>query len=204
MRDAILIGLVIALSACGGEEPTVRGVGTEGQATAEGVACEHEEHAAPLPTGPQPSAVLADGSRQFGGALTDLAPTALSAISASPTTFDGQTVRTEGTIERVCQRMGCWMELRAEGTEPIRVPMAGHSFFVPKTASGRKARVLATLVKNDEDGACAEDKDGLSAAGAAPAGEKHAKGKGCKAEAEAQLGRPLAKMELIAEGVELM
>jgi hypothetical protein len=28
--------------------------------------------------------------------------------------------------------------------------------------------------------------------------------KGCRAEAEAQLGRPLAKLELVAEGVELM
>jgi hypothetical protein len=43
----------------------------------------------------------------------------------------------------------------------------------------------------------------MAAAGGA-AGEKHAKGKGCKAEAEAQLGRPLAKLELVAEGVELM
>ena len=68
--------------------------------------------------------------------------------------------------------------------------MAGHSFFVPKTASGKKARVLATLVQNENEGACAEGHEG--------------KGKGCKAEAEAQLGRPLAKLELVAQGVEIL
>src|SRR4051812_6962999 len=127
--------LVLVLTGCGGEEPTVRGVAADEQASAVGASCpsdHHEEHAEAAPTGPQPSAVLPDGARQFGGALTDLAPTALSQISASPASFDGQTVQTEGTIERVCQRMGCWMELRAEGTEPIRVPMAGHSFFLPR------------------------------------------------------------------------
>lgn len=144
MRDAILLSVVLALAGCGGEEPIVRGVATEEQASAEGASCpsdHHEAHAEPTPTGPQPSAVLADGSRQFGGALTDLAPTALSAISASPTSYDGQTVRTEGTIARVCQRRGCWMELRADGTEPIRVPMAGHSFFLPRDVEGHAATI---------------------------------------------------------------
>jgi hypothetical protein len=142
MREAILAALICALSGCGGEEPSLRGAPPEAQASAEGAACEHhEEHVEVAPSGPQPSAVLADGARQFGGSLTDLAPTALSAISASPTSFDGQTVRTEGTIERVCQRMGCWMELRAEGSEPVRVPMAGHSFFLPRDVAGHPATI---------------------------------------------------------------
>ena len=50
-------------------------------------------------------------------------------------------VRTEGTIERVCQRMGCWMELRAENVQPIRVPMAGHSYFLPRSVAGHVAMI---------------------------------------------------------------
>jgi hypothetical protein len=96
------------------------------------------------------------------------------------------------------------MEIKDDSGE-AHIKMAGHAFLVPKTASGRKARVLATLEKNADDGACGEEAEGkMAAAGGAAPGEKHAKGKGCKAEAEAQLGRPLAKLELIAEGVELM
>jgi hypothetical protein len=110
--------------------------------------------------------------------------------------------------------MGCWMEIKDDAGE-AHIKMAGHAFFVPKTASGRKARVLATLVKNEEEGACADEgSDKMAAAGGAAVGHTApAKGaaagsagakKGCRAEAEAQLGRPLAKLELVAEGVELM
>ncbi|GAH33995.1 unnamed protein product, partial [marine sediment metagenome] len=106
-----------------------------------------------------------------------------------------------------CQHMGCWMEIKDDSGE-AHIKMAGHSFFVPKTASGRKARVLATLVKNDDDGACAEEShDKMAAAGGAanaPATKGAGAKKGCRAEAEAQLGRPLAKLELVADGVELM
>ena len=155
-------------------------------------------------TPPAPTAKADEGSLRLGTPIEASAQkVALADVAKNPSAFVGKTFATTGTVTAVCQHMGCWMEIKDDASE-AHIKMAGHAFFVPKTASGRKARVLATLVKNDEDGACAEDKDGLSAAGAAPAGEKHAKGKGCKAEAEAQLGRPLAKMELIAEGVELM
>jgi hypothetical protein len=135
MREWMFVCAIAVLLGCGSEETTVRPVAVDEPAEAE------HEHTEATDEGPQPSAILPDGSRQFGGALTDRAPTALSAISASPTTFDGQTVRTEGTIERVCQRMGCWMELRADGTEPVRVPMAGHSFFLPRDVAGHAATI---------------------------------------------------------------
>lgn len=127
----------LALSvACGGEAPAMRASG------------EHEGHAeaAPVepgeaPSGPAPTATLPDGSRLFGTAISDRATTSLADISASPATFADQVVHTSGTIERVCQAMGCWMELRAEGVEPVRVPMAGHSFFLPRDVAGRPAEI---------------------------------------------------------------
>ena len=48
-------------------------------------------------------------------------------------------MRTEGEIARVCQRAGCWMELRAPDGPAVRVPMAGHSFFLPQDSAGRHA-----------------------------------------------------------------
>lgn len=144
MRDRRIVSCLLALGllACGGEEPTLQAEGRAEAAETAGT-CEHHEEraAAPVPDGPQPSAVLPDGARQFGGALTDRTETALSAIAAAPATFDGQTVRTAGHIERVCQRMGCWMELTAEGTQPVRVPMAGHSFFLPRDVAGHDATI---------------------------------------------------------------
>jgi hypothetical protein len=129
-------------------------------------------------------------------------------VAKNPTAFVGKKFATTGTVTAVCQHMGCWMEIKDDASE-AHIKMAGHAFFVPKTASGRKARVLATLVKAEEEGTCAHGGDDTMAAAGGAAGAKPgdkvaaAKGKGCRAEAEAQLGRPLAKLELVADGVEL-
>ncbi len=80
------------------------------------------------------------------------------------------------------------MELRGDGDTPggsgqAHVKMAGHHFFVPKTAAGHKARVLATLEANAaSSGSCSEEGTG------ATGGDKPGS---CQAEAEAQLGHPL-------------
>lgn len=86
----------------------------------------------------------AEGARTFGTAPDETRPlTALDAIVAEPERFRDRVVRTEGTIAQVCQRMGCWMELRpGSGEGPaVRVPMAGHSFFLPRDVAGRRAMI---------------------------------------------------------------
>jgi Rieske Fe-S protein len=115
----------------------------------------------------------------------------LAEVAKAPGQFKDKTFKTKGTVSAVCQHMGCWMELKDDAGQ-AHIKMAGHSFFVPKTASGKKARVEARLVPTQaEPEACG---DGM---------HKDHKGGGCKAEAEKALGRPLAKLELIATGVEL-
>ncbi len=169
-----------------------------------------------------PAAPAPEGALRLGAPIESSAQkVSLSDVAKNPSAFVGKKFATTGTVSAVCQHMGCWMEIKDDSGE-AHIKMAGHAFFVPKTASGRKAKVLATLVKSDEDGACAEENhDKMAAAGgpAAATGAATSKAdpnkktataaaaapkKGCKAEAEAQLGRPLAKLELLAEGVELM
>jgi hypothetical protein len=146
----------------------------------------------PKPTTPTTTAVPQAGER-FGATIDPKAQqVALGDVANDPGAYTNKTFATTGTVTAVCQHRGCWMEIKDDAGE-AHIKMAGHSFFVPKTASGKKARVLATLVKADNEGSCGEG------------AEKHeANGKGCKAEAEAQLGRPLAKLELVAQGVELL
>lgn len=162
--------------------------------------------AAPAPA-PAPAP---EGALHLGAPIeSSVDKVALSEIAKNPNAFVGKKFATTGTVTAVCQHMGCWMEIKDEAGE-AHIKMAGHAFFVPKTASGHKAKVLATLVKSDDDGACAnEGHEKMAAAGGggggnAPAKEGAAAKKGCRAEAEAQLGRPLAKLELVAEGVELL
>jgi hypothetical protein len=164
----------------------------------------------PAPTtapAPQPAPENApstpDGALHLGAPIdTSVQKIALADVAKNPSAFVGKKFATTGTVTAVCQHMGCWMEIKDDAGE-AHIKMAGHAFFVPKTASGHKARVLATLVKNEGEGACADEGMAAAAEGAGPGAG--AKGKsGCRAEAEAQLGRPLAKLELVAEGVELM
>jgi hypothetical protein len=155
--------------------------------------------AAPAPApSPAPSPTKADeGALRLGSPIEASAEkVALTDVAKNPSAFVGKKFATTGTVTAVCQHMGCWMEIKDDSGE-AHIKMAGHAFFVPKTASGRKARVLATLVKSEEQGACGDE--GMHAAGGGGGGKK-----GCRAEAEAQLGRPLAKLELVADGVELM
>lgn len=83
----------------------------------------------------------APSARVFGAAPNPAVPiTRLGAIVEDPEPFRDRVVRTEGQIAQVCQRMGCWMELREGESGPaVRVPMAGHSFFLPRDVAGRRA-----------------------------------------------------------------
>jgi len=106
------------------------------------------EQGAEAPANTNPVAVNEDGSRLFGAEITEeQSVTPLADLLTRAAEFNGQVVKTEGVISQVCQRMGCWMELRvdAEGSAGVRVPMAGHSFFLPRDVAGRQAVVQGQL-----------------------------------------------------------
>jgi hypothetical protein len=151
------------------------------------VAC----NAGPKPEpAPQTKTANVEAKLRLGAAIEASLPTvALSDVAKAPDAYTGKTFATTGTVTAVCQHMGCWMEIKDDASA-AHIKMAGHAFFVPKTASGHKARILGRLEKADSAGACE--------------GTGHDKRDGCRDEAEKALGRPLAKLELVADGVELM
>jgi hypothetical protein len=107
------------------------------------------------------------------------AAVALTDVAANPSAYRGKPLVTTGTVTAVCQEMGCWMEIKDDrGQAHIR--MHGHSFFVPKTASGHHAKVEATLVDANDKTECDEEGKATSTPGA-----------------------QLARVELDATGVEL-
>jgi len=134
--------------------------------------------ATPTPATP---AAAADPARPAGpmilGEKVTAAPVALADVAKDPKAFEGKPLATTGTVTAVCQHMGCWMEI-ADASSQAHIRMHGHSFFIPKSASGRHARVQATIVPAEDAKECDDDKK----AGAAAA---------------------LAKVELDATGVEL-
>lgn len=68
-------------------------------------------------------------------------------VLAAPQRYLNRTIKCAGTVARVCQAAGCWLELRASAQDApgLRVPMAGHSFFVPRDVAGRPAVVEGVL-----------------------------------------------------------
>ncbi|MGD0525618.1 MAG: DUF4920 domain-containing protein [Polyangiaceae bacterium] len=115
------------------------------------VACARKDDGAPAPA--TSASAPAGGTLLLGERITSpVVP--LADIAKNPAQYAGHTVATTGRVTAVCQEMGCWMEIRDEAGQ-AHIRMHGHSFFVPKTASGHVARVQATLVKGSDE-ECAE------------------------------------------------
>lgn len=55
--------------------------------------------------------------------------------------------KVSGVIEEVCQMKGCWMTLRNEAGENIRVTFKDYGFFVPKDISGSEVIIEGVASK---------------------------------------------------------
>lgn len=63
-------------------------------------------------------------------------------------------LKIEGDVEAVCQAKGCWMTMKLDEEETMRVTFKDYGFFVPKDASGKKSvlegRVFTDTVSVEE------------------------------------------------------
>lgn len=97
-----------------------------------------------------------------GAALGDSPPVDLAEALQSITSYADRTVTVEGTVDRVCQMKGCWMELVPAGADRgIRVTFKDYAFFVPTDSRGARARLEGmfeqhTWSKRDADHLIAE------------------------------------------------
>jgi hypothetical protein len=130
------------------------------------------------PSATPPKAPLSQ--KTFGASIGEKITTPLSSIVEDASKFIDRTVRTEGTVTAVCKSMGCWMEI-GDDSGQVHVKMAGHSFFVPKTSSGRRAIVEGKVIAPD----------GVTC------------GDSCRSHAAPGTGK-MAAIELMATGVEFI
>ena len=70
----------------------------------------------------------------FGKPLQGLKPVLLQDVLAKPEA--GKVVRLEGTIEKVCQNKGCWLELKQRAAS-VHVTFENYGFFIPKDSMGK-------------------------------------------------------------------
>jgi len=94
------------------------------------------------------SSAAAGEVQKFGKPLQGLKPVPLADVLAKPE--DGRAVRLEGTVASVCERKGCWIELR-QGESAVHVTFEGYSFFVPKDSAGRQAVLEGKVMVKEPD-----------------------------------------------------
>jgi hypothetical protein len=58
-------------------------------------------------------------------------------------------IKLEGEIDAVCQKKGCWMDIKTATGESMRVTFKDYAFFVPKDAAGKTA-IMEGVAKIEE------------------------------------------------------
>lgn len=138
----MLLGAALSLGACdgaaaGGGAPSGAGnsSGAKGAASAK----------------PSAAPAAAQTERVFGKPPSAAGETLeVAQILQNPAPYLHQDIKCRGTVARVCQAAGCWLELQGPaGGEGLRVPMAGHAFFVPQDIVGRVAVIEGRLAARE-------------------------------------------------------
>jgi len=131
------VALLTLLGACDASAPPGR----------RGLSEPARERALVAPSAEAPAAAPTVSERHFGSvAKLPGEPLPVERVMADPEPYLGQSVKCSGTVARVCQAAGCWLELQPTGGgEGLRVPMANHAFFIPKDAVDQLATVEGEL-----------------------------------------------------------
>jgi hypothetical protein len=84
----------------------------------------------------------------LGAGVSLAEETAVAAILAAPEDFVGRAVAVRGEVTEVCDKAGCWLELRAEGGDGrIRVKVDDGVIVFPMWARGHAARAQGSVEK---------------------------------------------------------
>ncbi len=81
----------------------------------------------------------ADEGKSYGEGVTMKTPVAVAALLESPKAHVGKTVRVDGVVSKVCQAMGCWIEIADPALgRGVRFKAKDGVIVFPKDAPGRK------------------------------------------------------------------
>ena len=83
--------------------------------------------------------VQAEDGKTYGDGVTLKAPVAVKALLDQPQQHVGKAVRVDGVVSKVCQAMGCWLEIADPALgRGIRFKARDGVIVFPKDAPGRK------------------------------------------------------------------
>lgn len=80
--------------------------------------------------------------KHYGEELKGLKTQKIEKLLSKPEQFSKADCAVEGVVEKVCEKKGCWLTLKADGSsEQIRIGFKDYGFFVGKDIIGK--RILA-------------------------------------------------------------
>ncbi len=83
------------------------------------------------------SAANAQTAAHFGKEINDKKAIQASALPAKMGDQEEMATKVTGTVESVCQVKGCWMKVKMDNGETMRVMFKDYAFFVPKDIAGK-------------------------------------------------------------------
>lgn len=76
---------------------------------------------------------------KLGDQLTLEHQTEISDLLETPNMYVGKTVQVKGKVTEVCQMMGCWMMLRDDADNMVRIKVNDGEIVFPKSSPGSEA-----------------------------------------------------------------
>jgi hypothetical protein len=73
----------------------------------------------------------------FGEKINDKGAIAATELPKKLGSKEKMTAKVTGTVESVCQAKGCWMKVKTEDGQTMRVSFKDYGFFVPKDIAGK-------------------------------------------------------------------
>lgn len=95
-------------------------------------------------TTPVDSTTVSDSTAQvqfFGSKITEDGAIALADLKGAMGDKKELNVKLTGEVDAVCQKKGCWMEIKNAAGENIRVTFKDYAFFMPMDCAGKTAIV---------------------------------------------------------------
>jgi hypothetical protein len=108
------------------------------------------------------AALQAQQPQTYGAGVSLKDTTPLAQVIEKPASFEGKTVRVEGTVTAVCMHMGCWMALTPDKTSDAKtmlIKVDDGVIVFPPSAKGRRAVAQGVI---ERTGGSAEGREAAS------------------------------------------
>lgn len=82
---------------------------------------------------------------RVGAAITTKKSTSIESLAKDSKKYVGRTVRIDGTVKKVCQGTGCWVEVASSKGVTFLAKSLDESVLLPKDCAGRKIMVQGVV-----------------------------------------------------------